>query len=225
MFGKCGRDCRVPIADCRLKTDPRALATRLIESAIEKSVIGNTPTEVSMAASGIRISKVDVWAGDIQDQPGGLARVLSALAERGGSIECVVARRKSDGSGAGDVFVSPVKSRRMQEAAARVGLKQASDIATLRIEGPDRPGLGGRITQAIADAGINMRGLTAAVMGRSFVAYFGLDSSDEADRAAKAIKSMNAGGRRGSMAGGKPRASKRRATKRRTVARSGRSRR
>jgi hypothetical protein len=178
-----------------------------------------------MAANGIRISKVDVWAGDIQDQPGGLARVLSALAEGGGSIECVVARRKSDGSGAGDVFVSPVKSRRMQEAAARVGLRQASDIATLRVEGPDRAGLGGRITQAIADAGISMRGLTAAVMGRSFVAYIGLDSTDEADRAAKAIKSMNAGGRGRTSTGTKRRATKRRATKRRTIARAGRARR
>lgn len=172
-----------------------------------------------MAANGIRISKVEVWAGDIQDQPGGLARVLTTLGEAGGNIECVVARRKGDGSNAGDVFVSPVKGKKMQDAAGRVGLQRAADIATLRIEGSDQPGLGGRITDAIAGTGVNMRGLTAAVMGRTFVAYIGFDSTADAERAARAIKAMSAGGK-GRMA---TKAQSQRSGTRRRATRAGRT--
>jgi hypothetical protein len=49
-------------------------------------------------------------------------------------------------------------------------------------------GMGARLTSAVADEGINMRGLSAAVIGNKFVAYFGFDSGAEADRAAKAMK-------------------------------------
>jgi hypothetical protein len=144
-------------------------------------------------ASAMRIKKVDVWAGDLRDQPGGLAQVLSTVAGGGASVECVIARRRE--SGGGVVFISPISGKRAQEAARSAGLRQA-DMGTLRIEGPDRPGLGSRITRAIADAGINMRGLTAAVLGGNFVCYIGFDTPADADRAARAIKGVQASGGR-----------------------------
>ena len=171
-------------------------------------------------ANGMRVTKAEVWAGDIEDQPGGLARVLEAMAGAGGSIECVVARRQqgatgqgemgggmNDGSstrGRGDVFVSPVRGKRMQDAARQAGLTPADDMATLRIEGPDQPGLGGRVTRAIAEANVNMRGLTAAVIGRHFVAYLGFDSTADAEKAAKAIRGMStSAGRAGARSTGR----------------------
>ena len=39
------------------------------------------------------ITKVDVWAGTIDDRPGGLAEKLEALANSGASLEFVIARR------------------------------------------------------------------------------------------------------------------------------------
>src|SRR5690242_20758649 len=124
----------------------------------------------------LKITKVDVWAGDIQDQPGGLARVLEVLSGAGGSLDCVIARRQPEKPGTGVVFVSPVKGKLAPAAARGAGLNQASDIATLRVEGADRPGLGGRISRAVADAGVSMRGLSAMVLGGKFVAYIGFDS-------------------------------------------------
>ena len=53
-----------------------------------------------------------------------------------------------------------------------------------------KAGLGSRIARAIADAGVNVRGVSAAVVGNKFVAYFGFDSADDAAKAAKAIKSV-----------------------------------
>src|SRR3954471_24592850 len=113
----------------------------------------------------IRVTKEEVWAGDLPDRSGGLAAVLEALGGAGASIDCVIARRRPDRPGSGVVFVTPVKGNKVQQAARAAGLGPAADLATVRVEGPDRPGLGGRLTRAVADAGVSMRGLTAAVLG------------------------------------------------------------
>jgi predicted amino acid-binding ACT domain protein len=61
-------------------------------------------------------------------------------------------------------------------------------VAALRVEGIDGPGLGAKMTGAIADASVNLRGLSAAVLGTRFVAYMEFDSAEDADKAANAIK-------------------------------------
>lgn len=137
----------------------------------------------------LQVTKVDVWAGEMADQPGGLARILEELADAGADVECVIARRQPDKPGTGTVFISPISGARAQKAATAAGLSKAANIATLRVEGPDKPGLGGRLTRAVADAGVNTRGVSAAVLGNKFVAYIGFDSADDANRAAKAMKS------------------------------------
>jgi hypothetical protein len=154
-------------------------------------------------ATPMKVTKVDVWAVEIADQPGGLARVLEALDEAGVTIECCIARRQSDRPGEGVVFVSPVKGKKAQDAARRAGLSAATDVATLRVEGPDRKGAGRALTEAIAAEGINVRGLSAAVLGNRYVAYFGFDTQADADRAAAAMKrsgKASRGAKRGSNA-------------------------
>jgi hypothetical protein len=42
------------------------------------------------------VKKVDVWAGEIADRPGGLASTLAALSSAGANIEFVVARRAAE---------------------------------------------------------------------------------------------------------------------------------
>ena len=152
----------------------------------------------------LNVTRVDVWAGNIQDQPGGLARVLSAVAGAGGSVECVIARREQSRPGTGVVFVSPVKGARAQTAARGAGLSPAENLATLRVEGADAPGLGARITEALAAAGISLRGVSAAVVGRNFVAYIGLDNAADAQNAMTALRSVKTaggGGRSGAKRG------------------------
>jgi hypothetical protein len=148
----------------------------------------------------LKVTKVEVWAGEIQDQPGGLARVLRAVADAGGSLECVIARREQSRPGTGVVFVTPVKGKRVQDAGRAAGLSPAADIATLRVEGPDRPGLGAEITEALSDARINVRGVSAFALGRTGVCYIGLDSAADADAGIKALKGVN-GAARGKRAG------------------------
>ena len=167
----------------------------------------------------LRVTQVEVWAGDIQDQPGGLARVLSAVAGAGGSVECVIARREQGRPGTGVVFVTPVKGAAAQSAARGARLSPATNIATLRVEGPDAPGLGARITEALAAEGINLRGVSAAVVGRNFVAYIGLDNAPDAQRAMAALRGVKTAG--GGGRGGAKRAAARGTAKRSTAKRGG----
>ena len=139
----------------------------------------------------LTVSKVDVWAAEIQDTPGALASVLAPIAAAGGDLECVIARREKGKAGVGTAFVSPVKGRAVQNAAKQAGLKPAADIATLRVEGPNKTGIGHRILQAISDTGVNMRGVSALVIGNKFAVYIGFDNANDANAAAKAIKAAD----------------------------------
>ena len=108
----------------------------------------------------IQISRVDVWAGNIADSPGGLSKTLDALAVAGASLEFVIARRRPEKPDRGVVFLAPVRGPKQIRAARKAGLSKAATMYSLRLEGPDKPGFGARISDAIAEAGINMRGLS-----------------------------------------------------------------
>lgn len=134
------------------------------------------------------VNKVDVFAGSLADRPGGLADKLEALAGAGANLEFVVARRSPEGPGSAVVFVAPIKGPKQIRAAQGQGMSKTDSLHSLRVEGPDKPGLGARITRTIADAGINMRGLSAAALGRRMVVYFAFDSNDDARKASAVLK-------------------------------------
>jgi len=134
------------------------------------------------------IRKVDVWAAEIDDRPGGLTGKLEALAKAGASLEFSIARRAPDKPGKGVVFLTPVRGAKQTGAAINAGLGTTDSLHSVRVEGPDRPGLGTKMTRALADAGINLRGISAAALGRKSVAYFAFDSADDAGNAIKLLK-------------------------------------
>src|SRR5258705_7997090 len=102
-------------------------------------------------------------------------------------------RRRSEEPGKGVVFISPVQGKRAEEAATSSGLSKAIDVPTLRVEGPDQPGIGERMLRAISDLGINLRGVSAAAIGGNFVTYIGFYRADEASRAAQALRALDTG--------------------------------
>jgi hypothetical protein len=136
----------------------------------------------------LKVTKTDVWAVEIQDQPGGLAKVMESIAAAGANLQCVIARRQPDKPGTGVAFVTPLTGKKVLAAAATVGFQETQRIATLQVEGPDRPGLGAQLAKAVAGAGVNLRGLTAIALGRRFVGYLGFDSGDDANKAAGALR-------------------------------------
>jgi hypothetical protein len=138
----------------------------------------------------LKVTRVDVWAATMEDRPGGLAGKLEALAEAGANLEFVVARRVPDKPGTGVVFVAPVKGAKAVKAAAAAGFAKAESMHSVRAEGPDKPGLGATITEELAAAGINLRGLSAAAIGKRCVVYLALDTDDAAAKAMKILKKI-----------------------------------
>jgi hypothetical protein len=136
----------------------------------------------------IEVTRVEVWSAEMPDQAGALDRILGALADAGANLECVIGRRNPENPGSGHVYVTPIKGRKVQNAARAAGLKPAENIATLRVETPNKTGQGHLVMRAIAQAGLNVRGVSAVSIGTKSIAYIGLDSREDADRAIKALK-------------------------------------
>ncbi len=134
-----------------------------------------------------QITPVDVWVGQIEDRPGGLADKLEAIAEAGDNLEFMVALRNMNMPETGVLLLSPLHGESEERAAQRGGLTKWTTAHSLKIEGPDRPGLGATITRAVADAGISMRGAAAARNGNHVIFHLAFDGESDADRAAEAL--------------------------------------
>ncbi len=136
------------------------------------------------------VARVDVWAASLEDRPGGLAEKLAALADAGAQLEFVISRRAPDKPGTGVVFLTPLKGAAQLRAAKQAGFEKTKSLHSVRVAGPDKPGLGARITQALADAGLNLRGLSAAAIGKRCVVHLALDSSADASKAVRVLKAL-----------------------------------
>jgi len=140
----------------------------------------------------LEVSRVDVWAASIKDRPGGLAQKLDALAKAGVLLDFVIARRAPEKRGTGVVFVTPIKGASQVKAAKRAGFKKTASLHGVRIAAADTPGLGAKLTQQLADAGINLRGFSGAAVGRRAVFNLAFDSSADAGKAIRCLKALGA---------------------------------
>ena len=127
------------------------------------------------------VKKLDVWTGEIDDKVGGLASKLELLAKAGVDLQFLVARRQPHLPGRGVVFLSGITGAKGAKAAAAAGLSKASDVVALRVEGPNKAGAVHQLTRRLADAGINLRGVSAGVTGKKFLLFLALDNAADAD--------------------------------------------
>ena len=138
----------------------------------------------------MKARRVDTWVAPMEDQPGGLAAKLKALARAGVDLEFVIARRAPDKPGTGVVFITPIVGAKQSRAARAAGFRKTSNLHTVRIEGQDKPGTGTRITEALADAGVNLRGLSAAAIGRNFICHVAVDTDAAAVKALRIVRDL-----------------------------------
>lgn len=134
------------------------------------------------------VNRVDVWTASIADKPGGLSGTLKGVFEAGADLDFVIARRAPDEPGMGAVFITPIRGDREIEAASTLGFNLTSSVDSVRVEGDNVPGAAVNIAETIANADINVRSFSAAVIGPRYIAYVGFDSSSDADRAAKVLQ-------------------------------------
>ena len=137
----------------------------------------------------ILVERVDVWAASIQDEPGALATKLEVLAEAGADLDFAISRRAPDKPGTGVVFVTPIRGDVEVAAAAEAGFAVSQSLHSLRIEGDNQPGICAELSRKLADAGINLRGISAAVIGARFIIYIALDTAEDAAKAMGVLQS------------------------------------
>jgi hypothetical protein len=138
----------------------------------------------------LKVERVDTWAAALEDKPGNLAAKLSALAKAGVNLEFVIARRAPDKPGTGVVFVTPIQGATGCRAARQVGFEKTKSLHTVRIEGEQKAGQGATITQALADQGLNLRGLSAAAIGKSFISHVAFDTTADAAKAVRCLRDL-----------------------------------
>jgi hypothetical protein len=163
----------------------------------------------------VSVKKITLWRREIEDRPGSLARVLAPLAQTGTSLQVVMGYRYPEPTGQAAVELAPVGGKRSTAAAQNAGLTP-STIGALLVQGDDRPGLGGALSDALGQAGLNLHFLVALVSGRRYTAIFGFGSESDADRAVPIIKRSAAAPRRPAARGrARAGASRKRGSKRR----------
>jgi len=136
----------------------------------------------------LTVERVDVWAASITDEAGSLARLLTGLREAGADLDFIVARRSPEKPGTGVVFVTPLRGDREVTAAAELGFNVTKSVNSVRVEGENKPGVAAELTQKLAAAGINLRGLSGAVIGARFILYLGLHTAGDAAKAVKILQ-------------------------------------
>jgi hypothetical protein len=141
---------------------------------------------------GFKLERVHVWSGEIADRAGGMASKLAPLAEGGANLEFILTRRQPDKPGTGLLFVAPVTGPAQVRAARAAGLVETHDPIVLRVEGDNEAGLAYRLTQQWAASGINLQGLTMAVLGTRFVGFASFDSVADSNRAAQILAELGA---------------------------------
>jgi len=138
----------------------------------------------------MKVERSDTWVASMKDKPGALAEKLEVLAEAGANLEFVIARRAPRKPGTGVVFATPIKGAAQIRAARKAGFRKTKKLVAIRVEGPDKPGQGARIARALAKKCINLRGVSAAALGRKFVANIALDNSGDATKAARILRTL-----------------------------------
>ena len=130
----------------------------------------------------------EVWAASMDDKPGALANKMTALAEAGADVDFVIARRAPDKPGTGVVFVTPLRGDPEIEAAGELGFAATNRLHSVRVDGRNERGIAGKLTEAVAKAGINLRGFSAAAIGPQFVMHLAFDTAEDARKAIALLK-------------------------------------
>jgi hypothetical protein len=143
-------------------------------------------------ASNDAILSVNVWSASVADKTGGLSWLLKGMDEAGADFNFIIARRTPENPGSGVVFVTPIRGDREVKAASTLGFSLTRSVDAVCYEADNKPGATARLTGLIADAGINIRGLSVAVIGTRFVAYIGFDSTKDAETAVSILQDAGA---------------------------------
>ena len=143
---------------------------------------------------GFKLDRVHVWSCEVMDQAGGVAGKLALLAQAGSNLEFIYTRRQPEKPGTGILYVAPISGPLQVRAPKSAGMHETNDPIVLRFEGDNAAGLGHRLTQQWALAGLSLQGLMMSVIGEKFVGYASFDTVADSNRAAAILGDLGAVG-------------------------------
>ena len=133
-----------------------------------------------------KVEKIEFWSGEIRDTVGGLAQGLEPVVKAGANFAFVIARRL-DKPGLGRVFFGGLRGAKQAKAAKASHFVKA-DLPGLRVEAADKPGTVEAIVTRMAEAKINLRGVTASGAGAKCSVILAFDSTKDRDRAMRLLR-------------------------------------
>ena len=125
-----------------------------------------------------KVGKADVWMGMAEDKPGALGKILARLSKAGARLEFVFARPAGKGSAV--FFLAPLKGAAVLKAARSLNIGKTKRMVSFRIRGPDRAGLGAKITCALGAQKVNLCGFAAMAIADQCLGYVGVERKDAA---------------------------------------------
>jgi hypothetical protein len=133
------------------------------------------------------VEKIEFWSGEIPDAVGGLATGLKPVVDAGANFTFVIARRLPEHAGMGLVFFSGLSGAKQVKAAKSSGFVKA-DFPGLRVETADKPGTVEAVVMQMAEAGINLRGVTASGCGTKCQVILAFDSAKDREQGARLLR-------------------------------------
>jgi hypothetical protein len=135
----------------------------------------------------VTVKRITLWRKELENRAGTLAATLEPLAKAGADLQVVMGYRYPGDNAKAAVELYPVTGKKTMLEAEEAGLV-VSTIPALLVEGDNKAGLGHSVTQAIAEAGVNLDFLVAQVVGRKYSAVMGFDTDADAVKATALIK-------------------------------------
>jgi hypothetical protein len=143
----------------------------------------------------VTVKTTVLWRKEVDNQLGVLARTLEPQQKAVADLRVLMAYRYPGNEAKAAVEIYPINGKKLTTAATEAGLT-ASSIPALLVEGDNKPGLAYQITQAIADARVNLSFVVAHVVGRRYAATIGFETEADTKKAATLIKRAKARSRR-----------------------------
>ena len=134
------------------------------------------------------ISRVDIWSGELEDRPGALASTLAKimmLAEA--DLDFIIVRPRPDKPSRSVLYLAPIEGPEQIKAAENAGLHKSASIHAVRLVCPDHPGLAAGIAGTLAQADLNITGMSAAAKRGVAIAYLRFATNEDADAAMEVL--------------------------------------
>ena len=136
----------------------------------------------------VTVKKAVLWRREVANRPGTLAETLKPLAEAGVNLEVVLGYTCAGDLERSAVEVYPIAGDEAQDAARLAGLAPAERVTCLVVQGNDRIGLGRKVAEALAAAGINIHFVMVQTSGKKYTALFGFKNDIDAEKAILVVK-------------------------------------